>query len=55
MSVKAVEMVRNIRDKHYAETKDLSNEEQLKYIQRKAGKLSREFQNSRHSTSDKVR
>ena len=55
MSVKAVEMVRNIRDKHYAETKDLSTEEQLEYVQRKADKLSREFHGSRHSTADKVK
>ena len=55
MSVRAVEMVRNIRDKHYEETKDLSTEEQLEYIQRKAGKLSRDFQCSQHSTAGKVR
>ena len=55
MPVKAVEMVRNIRDKHYAETKDLSSEEQLEYIRRKAEKLSRGFQNSQHSTADRVR
>ena len=55
MSVKAVEMVRKIRDKHYEETKDLSTEEQLEYIQRKAGKLSRDFQSSQPSVSGKVR
>ena len=55
MPVKAVEMVRNIRDKHYAETKDLSTEEQLEYIRRKAEKLSRDFQGSQHSTADKAR
>ena len=55
MPVKAVEMVRNIRDKHYAETKDLSSEEQLEYIRRKAEKLSRGFQSSQHSTVDRVR
>ncbi len=55
MSVKAVEMVRKIRDKHYEETKDLSTEEQLEYIQGKAEKLSRDFQRSQHSTADKAR
>ena len=55
MPVKAVEMARKIRDKHYAETKGLSIEEELEYIRRKAEKLSRDFQGSRHSTADKVR
>ena len=55
MSVKAVEMVRNIRDKHYAKTKDLSREEQMEYVRRKAEKLSRDFQRSQHSTAGKVR
>ncbi|NWG03144.1 MAG: hypothetical protein HXY44_09850 [Syntrophaceae bacterium] len=32
MAVKAIEMVRKIRDKHYEETKNLSAEEQIKFI-----------------------
>ena len=55
MPVKAVEMVRKIRDRHYAETKGLSIEEQLEYIRRKAEKLSRDSQGSRRSTADKAR
>ncbi len=55
MPVKAVEMVRKIRDKHYAETKDLSAGEQLEYIRRKAERLSRDFQGSQHSAAGKVR
>jgi hypothetical protein len=39
MAVKAVEMVRKIRDKHYEETKDLSVEEQIKFVKEKARRL----------------
>ncbi len=36
MPVKAVEMVRKIRDRHYEETKDLSVEDQILYIRKKS-------------------
>ena len=39
MAVKAIEMVRKIRDKHYEETKNLSVEEQIKFVKDKASRL----------------
>jgi hypothetical protein len=39
MAVKAVEIVRKIRDRHYEETKVLSVEEQIKFIRAKSEKL----------------
>ena len=39
MAVKAIEMVRKIRDKHYKETKDLSVREQIKFVRGKAKRL----------------
>jgi len=39
MAVKAIEMVRKIRDKHYEETKNLSVEEQIKFVRDKAKRL----------------
>jgi hypothetical protein len=39
MAVKAIEMVRKIRDKHYEETKDLSVKEQIKFVRDKAKRL----------------
>ncbi|HKZ41981.1 MAG TPA: hypothetical protein VJ044_13535 [Candidatus Hodarchaeales archaeon] len=39
MAVKAIEMVRKIRDKHYEETKDLLVEEQIKFVKEKARRL----------------
>jgi hypothetical protein len=41
MTVKAVEMVRKIRDKNYRETKDMSFAAQLRLIKKKAASLSR--------------
>ena len=39
MRVKAVDMVRKIRDRHYAQTKDMSVEDQIRFINRKAARL----------------
>ncbi len=39
MVVKAVEMVRKIREKHYNETKNLSVDEQIKIIKTKSEEL----------------
>jgi hypothetical protein len=39
MAVKAIEMVRKIRDKHYEETKVLSVKEQIKFVRDKAKRL----------------
>jgi hypothetical protein len=50
MSVKAIEMVRKIRDKHYEETKELSAEEQIKFVRDKARRLQRTFVEKRQST-----
>jgi hypothetical protein len=41
MTIKAVEMVRKIRDQHYEQTKNLSVEEQIKFIREKSNKLQR--------------
>jgi len=34
MAIKAVEMVRKIRDTHYEQTKDLSYEEQMRLVKK---------------------
>ncbi len=39
MVVKAVEMIRKIRDQHYEKTKNLSIEEQMKFINDKSIQL----------------
>ena len=39
MAVKAVEMVRKIRDMHYEQVKSLSVEEQIRTIKKKSGDL----------------
>lgn len=36
MAVKAVEIIRNIRDKYYEETKSFSVEEQIRFIRGKS-------------------
>ena len=51
MSVKTVEMVRKIRDRHYEETKNLSVAEQIKYVRKKAEKLQRELKPHRSTTA----
>ena len=50
MAVKAIEMVRKIRDKHYEETKDLSVEEQIKFVREKAERLQGTLMEKRSST-----
>jgi hypothetical protein len=52
MAVKAVEMVRKIRDKHYEETKGLSVEEQIKFVKEKSGELQKRLKRSQRSTAD---
>lgn len=39
MAVKAVELARKIRDKHYEDTKGLSVEEQIQFIKKKSKDL----------------
>ena len=52
MVVKAIEMVRKIRDKHYEETKELSVEEQIKFVKDKARKLQGTLMEKQPSTID---
>jgi len=51
MAVKAVEMVRKIRDKHFDETKGLSVEEQIKFIRQKSKKLQKGLEISQRSSA----
>ena len=48
MAVKAVEMVRKIRDKNFEETKKLSVEKQVDFIKRKAGELQKKLRFDPH-------
>ena len=50
MAVKAVEMVRKIRDKHFEETKDLSVEKQIEFVRDKAKRLQRTLVEKQPST-----
>jgi len=43
MAIKAVEMVRKIRDKHYEKTKGLSVMEQIKFIKGKSKDLQKDL------------
>jgi hypothetical protein len=43
MAVKAVEMIRNIRDRHFEETRGLSVEEQIRFIRNKSEKLQKDL------------
>jgi len=49
MEVKAVEMVRKIRDKHYEQTKALAVEDQIKFIRNKSRKLQEKLKVQRSS------
>ena len=51
MAVKAVEVVREIRDKHYEVTKGLSVEEQIEFVKGKSRKLQSGPDRSRRSRS----
>jgi len=52
MTVKAIEMVRKIRDQHFEETKGLSVEEQIQFVKRKSGELKRKLKIGQCSTAD---
>jgi hypothetical protein len=52
MAVKAVEIVRKIRDKHYKQTKGLSIEEQIKIIKKKSEELQKSLKKVQHSTAE---
>ena len=50
MAVKAVEMTRKIRDKHYKQTKDMSVQEQIDFVRKKSEKLLQREKTGRRST-----
>jgi hypothetical protein len=50
MAIKAVEMVRRIRDQHYEQTKGLSIEEQIKFIRNKSKNLQKNLKKNRSLT-----
>lgn len=52
MAVKAVELIRKIRDQHYKETKELSVQEQIKFIRKKSWELQKKLKRSTRSTVD---
>ena len=54
MAMKAVEMVRKIRDKQFEETKELSVEEQIEFIRKKSEELQKRFKRNQRSTAGKV-
>lgn len=54
MAVKAVEMVRKIRNKHYEETKGLSVEEQIKFVKKKSGELQKRLKRSQSTNYNKI-
>lgn len=49
--IRAVEMVREIRDKIYEETKHLSREELKEYFRREAAAMRQESEGSAHPSS----
>jgi hypothetical protein len=51
VAIKAVEMVRKIRDQHYEQTKNLSIEEQIKFIRNKSKELQKKLKKTRHLTT----
>ena len=52
MAVKAVEMIRKIRDQHYKETKELSVQEQIKFVRKKSWELQKILKRNKRSTAD---
>jgi prefoldin subunit 5 len=52
MVVKAVEMVRKIRDKQYEATRGLSVDEQIEFIKKKSEDLKKELKKVQRSTAD---
>lgn len=49
MAIKAVEMVRQIRNKHYDDTKGLAVKDQIKSIKEKSERLKKELKKYRQS------
>ena len=48
MAVKAVEMVRRIRDRNYEETRKLTKDKQIQFIRRKTELLRKEVAKGQH-------
>lgn len=55
MAVKAVEMVRKIRDKHFEETKGFSVAEQIKFVKQKSEELRKKLKRPQRSTTENTR
>ena len=55
MSVKAVDMVRKIRDRHYEQTRDMSVEDQIRFINKKAAQLQGFLKKRERSSSGRQR
>ncbi len=51
MTLKAVDMVRKIRDQQYDDMKSMSRDEQIKYIQRKAAEGRKKVRQAHHLTN----
>jgi len=51
MAVKAVEIIRKIRDKHYEETKGFSVTKQIKYVKEKSDRLEIKIKTEKHSVA----
>ena len=51
MTVKAIELVRHIRDKHYKETKGFSVAKQIRYVKGKSDRLVRKIKTEKHSVA----
>ncbi len=54
MVVKAVDMVRKIRDNHFEETKGLSVEEQIRDVKEKSGRLQKELKKHQRPTPSPI-
>jgi len=55
MAVKAVEMVRKIRDKHFEETKGFPVAEQIKLVKQKSEELRKKLKKRHPSTTENTR
>jgi hypothetical protein len=55
MPVKAVDMVRKIRDQHYEATKDRSVAEQIRFVKKKSAKLQKQLERPRRGTAEHER
>lgn len=54
MSIKAVEMVRKIRNQHYEETKGFSVAEQIKFVKKKSDRLQKKLKPHRSTTDTRL-